>query len=51
MQTVSFVSDKNTNVDLVQFVMKTDPVKIEEVEEPETESETETVVEKLKDLF
>ncbi|MEE0692893.1 MAG: hypothetical protein U0M33_08330 [Lachnospiraceae bacterium] len=50
-QPVSFVSDKNKNVDLVQFVMKTDPVKIEEEAEEEPETETESVMEKLKDLF
>ena len=48
---MSFVSDKNKNVDLVQFVMKTDPVKIEEEAEEEPETETESVMEKLKDLF
>lgn len=50
-EAVSFVSEKNKNVDLVQFVMKTDPINVKEEEMPETEEVTETVVEKLKDLF
>ena len=32
-KTVSFVSDKNTNVSAVQFVLKTDAIDISEVEE------------------
>ncbi len=31
---VSFVSDKNTNVSSVQFVLKTDPVKAPEIQKP-----------------
>ena len=36
---VSFTSDKNTNVESVQFVIKTDGIQIEETEEPEPENE------------
>ena len=49
---VSFVSDKNTNVDSVQFVIKTAAVKKEEVVEEEPEKEApKSFLEKLKDLF
>ncbi|MGN0614601.1 MAG: hypothetical protein ACI4JB_11980 [Porcipelethomonas sp.] len=41
-QTVSFVSEKNTSVKSVQFVIKTDPIEI-----PETEEEEEPEEEKL----
>lgn len=49
---VSFVSKKNTNVESVQFVIRTDAIETEEVEETEVETEKETSFEqKLKDLF
>ncbi|MGN1404551.1 MAG: hypothetical protein ACI4XB_09545 [Ruminococcus sp.] len=38
-ETVSFVSEKNTSVQSVQFVMKTDAIEIPEEEEPEEETE------------
>lgn len=51
-ETVSFVSDKNTNVDAVQFVIKTTAI---EKTEAESETETETAptgfFQKLKNLF
>lgn len=51
-ETVSFTSEKNTNVDSVQFVIQTEAVeKIEMEEEEETEEEPKTFVEKLKELF
>ena len=42
VETVSFVSDKNTNVDSVLFVIKTPEIKKVEVEEPEVQEEEET---------
>ncbi len=49
---VSFVSDKNTNVDSVQFIIKTASVKKAEVVEEEPEEEApKSFLEKLKDLF
>lgn len=33
-EVVSFVSDKNTSVSAVQFVLKTDPISLPEIEEP-----------------
>lgn len=41
IETVSFVSDKNTNVDSVLFVIKTPEIKKPEVEEPVVEEEEE----------
>lgn len=41
IETISFVSDKNTNVDSVLFVIKTPEIKIPEVEEPVVEEEEE----------
>lgn len=42
-EAVSFVSDKNTNIESVQFVIQTEAVEVEE--------ESKSFVEKLKDLF
>ena len=51
-EVVSFVSDKNTNVDSVQFIIKTAAVKKAEVVEEEPEEEvTKSFLDKLKDLF
>ncbi|MGN0156114.1 MAG: hypothetical protein ACI39N_02615 [Lachnospiraceae bacterium] len=49
---VSFVSDKNTNIKSVQFVMKTDKIELQETEE-ETDDEEEPLgfFQKLKNLF
>lgn len=48
---VSFVSDKNTNVSAVQFVMKTDEIKVPEVETIREEPKKLSFWEKLLDLF
>lgn len=49
---VSFVSDKNTNVKAVQFVIKTAAIEKEEAEETEsTTTEKKSFWEKLVDLF
>ena len=50
-ETVSFVSEKNTNIGLVQFVMQTDGITIPEETEEETEIKEENIWEKIKDLF
>lgn len=42
IETVSFVSDKNTNIDSVLFVIKTPEIKKPEVEEPVVEEEEKT---------
>lgn len=48
----SFVSDKNTNVTSVQFVIQTGAIKVEEQEENvEKEEEKKNFFEKFKDLF
>ena len=51
-ETVSFVSEKNTNVESVQFVIKTDAIEITEEEKAETAQEEElTFWQKLLRLF
>ena len=51
-ETVSFVSEKNTNVDSVQFVIKTAAVEKEEVEQAEeTETQPTGFWQKLLQLF
>ncbi|MPW25719.1 YhgE/Pip domain-containing protein [Alkalibaculum sp. M08DMB] len=48
----SFVSDKNTDVTLVQFVLKTAPIELsEELKSPDTEPEMLTFWQKLLNLF
>lgn len=48
----SFTSDKNTSVNSVQFIIKTDDIKVEEPEEPKTESKEElSFWQKLLKLF
>lgn len=48
----SFVSDKNTNVKSVQFVIKTDAIEISEAEEQESNQEEKlTFWQKLLKLF
>lgn len=48
---VSFASDENTDIGLVQFAMKTEAISIADEEEEETVEENKSVVQKLKDLF
>lgn len=49
---VSFTSEKNKEITAVQFVIKTEAIKIpEEPETEETEAETESFAQKLTDLF
>ena len=51
-ETVSFVSDKNTDVDSVQFVIQTEAVKVKEKETTTKTTEKEkTVWEKFLHLF
>ena len=51
-ETVSFVSEKNTSVRSVQFVIKTDPIEIPETEEAkEPEEEKLSFWRKLLNLF
>ena len=48
----SFVSEKNENVDVVQFVLKTESIEMEEVEEAEEEEEeAKGIWDRLMDLF
>lgn len=49
---VSFVSEKNTNVDSVQFVIQTDAIEMEEVETvQDTTEEDSSLWQKFLDLF
>lgn len=48
---VSFVSEKNQNVELVQFVMQTEKISIPEEEEEVQIQETKSIWDKIKDLF
>lgn len=51
-ETTSFVSEKNTNVQSVQFVIKTDPIEKPEIEQPvEQQEEKLTFWQKLLRLF
>ena len=51
-ETTSFVSEKNGNIDSVQFVIKTDAIeKKEKTKKIETKTEKTSVVEKFKNLF
>lgn len=47
----SFTSSKNTNVTLVQFVMTTDPIKVEEPAAEEEPVEEETLIDRFLALF
>ena len=47
----SFVSEKNTNVASVQFVIQSGAVKVEEEESTQEEEEKKGIVDKFKDLF
>lgn len=49
---ISFASDENTDIGLVQFAMKTEAISIDdEDDEEETVEGNESFVQKLKDLF
>ena len=48
---VSFVSEKNSDIGLVQFVMKTDGITIPEPEEKEEAAAEENFLDKVKGLF
>lgn len=48
---VSFTSDKNKDIGLVQFAMTTDAIEVPEAEESETVEEKTTLLDKIKDLF
>ncbi len=48
---VSFASDKNTNIGLVQFAMTTEGIKLPEEEEETVPEEEEGFVERLEQLF
>lgn len=50
-EAISFVSEENTMVNLVQFVMSTDPISIPKEEAVETEEEKTDFVTKLRTLF
>lgn len=51
-ETVSFVSEKNGNIDSVQFVIKTDAIeKKEKAKKTEKKTEESSVIEKFKNLF
>ena len=50
-EVISFVSNKNTNVKSVQFVIKTPEIQKEEVEYTETAEESLTLWEKILNLF
>ena len=47
----SFVSDKNTDIGLVQFVIRTDDIKKAEEKTTEKAKKTESFFDKLKALF
>ena len=51
-ETTSFVSEKNGNIDSVQFVIKTDAIeKKEKAKKTKEKTEETSVVEKFKNLF
>ena len=50
-EVISFVSEKNTNVESVQFVIKTPAIEKEEVEIIEEKTETLSIWQRLKNLF
>lgn len=52
VETISFISDKNTNTSSVLFVMKTPAIEIPETEEPKIETkESSTIIDKIINLF
>lgn len=48
---VSFASDENENIGLVQFAIRTDDIKVKTEEKEETTKKKETILEKIKHLF
>ena len=50
-ETVSFVSEKNKNIGLVQFVMQTEAISVPEETEEEPVEKEESVWDKIKNLF
>ena len=48
---VSYASDKNETIDLVQFAIRTDDIKVKEAEKTEITEKKETILEKIKNLF
>ena len=50
-EAVSFTSDKNTDIGLVQFAMKTEAIEKSEPEKEIVTEEKKSIMQKLKDLF
>ena len=48
---VSFTSDENTDIGLVQFAIRTDDIKVKEAEEAPPVEQKQTVIDKIKSLF
>lgn len=48
---VSFVSDKNTNTDAVQFILTTEEIKVSSDKVKEEEEEPKTFIERIENLF
>lgn len=48
---VSFTSDKNTEIGLVQFAIRTDAIKVKEAEETPAVEQKQTILDKIKGLF
>ena len=48
---VSFTSDENTDIGLVQFAIRTDDIKVKEAEETPAVEKKQTILDKIKGLF
>ncbi len=48
---VSFTSDENTDIGLVQFAIRTDDIKVKEAEEAPAVEQKQTIIDKIKGLF
>ena len=48
---VSFTSDENTDIGLVQFAIRTDDIKVKEAEETPEVEQKQTILDKIKGLF
>ena len=48
---VSFTSDENTDIGLVQFAIRTDDIKVKEAEEATAVEQKQTIFDKIKGLF
>ena len=48
---VSFTSDENTDIGLVQFAIRTDDIKVKETEEAPAIEQKQTILDKIKALF